>query len=61
MLLLELTEIQRIERLRMFLQLHKAIGGKGGERACDGPDVVQTKDLRDKTGELISNLKISSD
>ena len=45
----------------MFLQLRIAIGGTGDERACDGPDVVQTKDLRDKTGDLISDLKISSD
>ena len=61
LLLLELTELQRIERLRMLLQLHKAIGGTRDERACDGPDVVQTKDLRNKTGDLISDLKISSD
>ena len=44
----------------MFLQLRKAIGGKRDERACDGSD-VKTKDLRDKTGDLISDLKISSD
>ena len=34
---------------------------KGDERACDGPDVVQAKDLRDKTGDLLLDLKISSD
>ena len=45
----------------MFLQLCKTIGGTGDESACDGPDVAQTKDLRDKTGDLISDLKISSD
>ena len=43
----------------MFLQLRKAIRGTGEERTCDRPDVVQTKDLRDKTGDLISDLKIS--
>ena len=48
LLLLELTELQRIELLRMFLQLRKALGGTGDERACDEPDVVQIKDLRDK-------------
>ena len=61
LLLLELIELQRIEQLRMFLQLRKAIGGTGDERACDGLDVVKTKDLRGKTGDLISDLKISSD
>ena len=61
LILLELTELQLRERLRMFLQLRKAIGGKRDERACDGSDVVKTKDLRDKTGDLISDLKISSD
>ena len=45
----------------MFLQSRKAIGGTGDERACNGPDVVQTKDLRDKTGDLISDLKIWSE
>ena len=59
LLLLQLTELQRIERLRMFLQLRKVIGGTCNERACYGPDVVQTKDLRDKTGDLISDLKIN--
>ena len=60
-LLHELAELQSIERLRMFLQLRKAIGETGDERACDGPDVVQTKDLRDKTGDLLLNLKTSFD
>ena len=32
----------------MFLQLHTAIGRAGKEQACDGPDVPQTKDLREK-------------
>ena len=48
LLLLELTDIQCIEQLWMFLQLSKTIGGTGDESACDGPDVVQTKDLREK-------------
>ena len=61
LLLFELTELQRIERLRMFLQLRETIRRTRDERACDGPDVVQTKDLRGKTGDLISDLKISSD
>ena len=38
LLLLELTELQRIEQLRMFLHLRKAIGGTGDKRVCDGPD-----------------------
>ena len=45
----------------MFLQLPTAIGETGEKQACDGPDVAQTKDLRDKTGDLVSDLKISSD
>ena len=45
----------------MFLQLRTAIGGAGEKQACDEPDVAQTKDLRDKTGDLVSDLKISSD
>ena len=61
LLLLELTELQRIERLWMFLELGKTIGVTGDERPCDGLDVVQTKDLREKTGDLISDLKILSD
>ena len=44
----------------MFLQLRKAIGWTRDERTCDEQDVVQTKDLRDETGDLISDLKISS-
>ena len=43
LLLLELTELQRIERLRMFLQLRTAIGGAGEEQVYDGPDVTQTE------------------
>ena len=46
LLLLEKTELQRIERLQMFLQLHTAIGGTEEKLACGGPDVAQTKDLR---------------
>ena len=45
----------------MFLQLGTAIGWTGKKQACDGPDVAQTKNLRDKTGDLVSDLKISSD
>ena len=44
-LLLERTELQRVERSRMFLQLPTAIGGTGEKQACNGPDVAQTKDL----------------
>ena len=46
LLLLERTELQRVERSRMFLQLPTAIGGTGEKQACNGPDVAQTKDLR---------------
>ena len=52
--------ITTIERLRMFLQLGTAIGWTGQKQACDWPDVAQTKNLRDKTGDLVSDLKISS-
>ena len=41
--------------------LLKAIGGTRDERICDEQDVVQTKDSCDETGDLISDLKISSD
>ena len=61
LLLLERTELQCVERLRVFLQLRTAIGGTGEKQARDGPDVAQTKDLRDKTGDLVSDLKIPSD
>ena len=44
------TRTDRIEQLRMFLQLRITKGGTGGKQACDGPVVAQTKDLRDKTG-----------
>ena len=60
LLLLERTELQCVERLRVFLQLRTAIGGTGEKQARDGPDVAQTKDLRDKTGDLVSDLKIPS-
>ena len=58
LLLLERTELQRIERLWIFLQSRTAIEGTGEKRPCDGPDVAQTKDLRNKTGDLVSDLKI---
>ena len=45
LLLLELTELQRIERLRMFLQLRTAIGVTGEEQVYDGPDVTQTEKI----------------
>ena len=45
----------------MFIQLCTAIGGTGYEHACDELDVAQTKDLRDKTGDLVSDIKMSSD
>ena len=60
LLQLEQTELQRIERLQMFLQLCTAIGGTGEKQACNGLHVAQTKNLRDKTGDLVSDLKISS-
>ena len=52
LLLLERTELQCIEQLRMLLQLCAAIGETGEKRAWDGPDVAQTKDLHDRTGDL---------
>ena len=48
LLLLERSELQRIERLHMFLQLHRTIGGTGEKQECDGTDVAQRKDLREK-------------
>ena len=36
----------------MLLQLCAAIGETGEKRAWDGPDVAQTKDLHDRTGDL---------
>ena len=56
---LEPTELQRIERLRMFLQLRKAIRGTGDECTCDGPYVVQIKDLGDKKGDLLVSLLLT--
>ena len=54
LLLLELTELQHVEQLRMFLQLRTTIEGTGDEHACDATDVAQTKDLLDKVGDLVS-------
>ena len=53
LLLLELTELQSIKLSQMFFQLRARIGGTGNEHACNGTDVVQTIDLRDKTGDLV--------
>ena len=39
LLLIKMTELQRIEQLQMFLQLHTAID----KHACNGPGVLQTK------------------
>ena len=61
LILLELTELQRIERLRMFLQWCRALGGTVDKHACDGPDIAQTKNWHQKTGDVVSKLKISSD
>ena len=61
LLLLELTELQRLEQLRRFLQLRIVIGGIEDKHACDTQDVVQTNNLRDRTGDLVSDLKILSD
>ena len=41
----------------MFLQLCTAIGGTGDKHVRDGPNVAQTNHLRDKTGNLVSELK----
>ena len=41
LLLIEMTELQRIEQLQMFLQLHTAIERAGDEHACNGPGVLQ--------------------
>ena len=61
LLLHEMTELQRIEQLRMSLQLRTAIGRTGDKHACNRPGVVQTKGLLDKTVDLVSDLKISTD
>ena len=60
-LLHEMTELQRVEQLRMSLQLRTAIGRTGDEHACNRTGAVQTKGLRDKTVDLVSDLKISTD
>ena len=60
-LLLEMTELRHIEQLQMFLQLHIAIERTGDEHACNGPGVLQTKDLLNKKIDLVSDLKMSSD
>ena len=41
LLLIEMTELQRIEQLQMFLQLRTAIERAGDEHACNGPGVLQ--------------------
>ena len=51
--------MQRTEQLQK--SLHKAKGATEKEQACDGRDFAQTEDLRAKTGDLESDLKISSD
>ena len=61
LLLLEMTELEHIEQLQMFLQLHTAIERAGDEHACNGPGVLQTKDLLNKKIDLVSDLKMSSD
>ena len=61
LLLLDLTELQRLEQLRRLLQLRIAIGRIEDKHACDTQDVVQTNDLRNRTGDLVSDLKILSD
>ena len=59
LLLHKLTELQRTEQLQK--SLHKAKGATEKEQACDGRDFAQTEDLRAKTGDLESDLKIWSD
>ena len=59
LLLHKLTELQRTEQLQK--SLHKAKGATEKEQACDGRDFAQTEDLRAKTEDLESDLKISSD
>ena len=61
LLLLAMTELQHIEQLQMFLQLHTAVERTGDEHACNGPGVPQTKDLLNKKIDLVSDLKMSSD
>ena len=41
LLLIELTELERIEQLQMFLQLRTAIERAGDEHACNEPGVLQ--------------------
>ena len=45
----------------MFLRLCTPIEGIREKQACDEPDVAQTKDLRDKKGDLVLDLNISPD
>ena len=40
LLLIKMTELQRIEQLQMFLQLRTAIERTGDEDACNGPGVL---------------------
>ena len=54
LLLIEMTELQRIQQLQMFLQLPTAVERAGDKHACNGPGVLQTKDLRNKTTDLVS-------
>ena len=58
LLLLELTELQRIKGLKIFYSYVQQYEKTGEEQACDGPDIAQTKDVCDKTGELVSDMKI---
>ena len=56
LLLLELTELQHIKQFRMFLQLRRTIAGTDNEHVRNGTDVEQMNNLRDKTGDLVSDL-----
>ena len=51
-----IAELQRIKQFWMFLQLRRTIAGTDNEHACNGTDVEQTNDLRNKTGDPVTDL-----
>ena len=45
----------------MFSSLRTAVGGTREKQPCDRSNAAKSKDLLDKTGDLVSDLKISPD
>ena len=59
LLLIKMTELQRIEQLQMFLQLLTAIERAGDEHARNGPSVLQiSSDSRGSIQALKVHTKI---